>query len=515
MAQPQLQFSDEVKLDLPHNFLGGDDHRFLPPNGEILSLAFLRDALQPRDKGDFVERFIPEQIFIREEMENAFRELLNNGYDTLTVFSGSPGIGKSILMFLVVLYRVAHRHERAIYLRRTDETAELVSFFAMEYNNDDHMVRIRFNREGRRGIDTSLENDNLRDSFEGVKWSSPSIVDAVDGPKSPELTRFSKLTYGCTSGVGITIKHHMAKSTFNVVMSGWKKEDLERALIAEMSLDPTVTDEASPQYYDGEKFESVYFVTGGRIRGFRDSYEGDIDTSFADQVVTRISKQQAALSLSHSDCGSTDNHVDSLRTMFRVPGGSTDSVTLHVDSSYILRKVRTKISGEELFNSYKKAEAEGNKGAQSNYFEEILHWCFCQEGMSPSILQSVHAEGTGSEGVKELTQKNQYWIPSVPNFVNIDSAVVGSDDKVWCYQFTVSKSHTYKKRRMKSHFLNHISVLDKTQEVVIVFVFPMGTSFVVPGTGGEVETDVAGIDCSTLENVRTSVQNLASKVMVT
>ena len=52
------------------------------------------------------------------------------------------------------------------------------------------MVHIRFSREGRRGIDTALENDNLRGSFEGVKWSSPSIVDAVDGPKSPELTGF-------------------------------------------------------------------------------------------------------------------------------------------------------------------------------------------------------------------------------------------------------------------------------------------------------------------------------------
>ena len=106
--------------------------------------------------------------------------------------------------------------------------------------------------------------------------------------------------------------------------------------------------------------------------------------------------------------------------------------------------------------------------------------------MSPSILGSVHAEGSGTEGVRELSQKNQYWIPSVSNFVNIDSAVVGSDDKVWCYQFTVSRTHTFKKRRMRSCFLNHISVLDKTQKVVIVFVYPLGTEFRVPDTDGEV-----------------------------
>ena len=515
MAQPQLQFTDEVTLDLTNNFLRGDEHRFLPPVGETLSLAFLRQALRPKDtSGDFVERFLPTQIYIREEMENAFKELLNNGVDTSTVFSGSPGIGKSILMFLVVLYRVACRHEKAIFIRHTNDFTELVSIFAMEHSNDDNTVHIRFNRECSRNIDTAAANDQLRSSFEGVKWTSSSIVDAVDGPKATALTNFSKLTYGCTSGEGIRIKHHMAKTTFNVVMAAWKVDDLSKALIAELGLDPTVTDESSKQYYDEEKFDAVYFVNGGRIRGFRDSYTGTIDTSFADQTVARISRQQAELSLSHSDCRSTDDYVDSLRSMFRVPGGSTDSVSLHVDSSYMLRKLRSKLDGEELFNSYKKAERENNKGAQAGYFEEMLHWCFCRHGFSPSILASVHAEGSGIEGVRELTQKNQYWIPSVPNFVNIDSAIVGSDEKVWCYQFTVSKTHTFKKRRMRSGFLNHISVLDRTQEVVIVFVYPSETNFRVPDTGGEVESDVFAIDCLTLENVCASVQTLANKVAV-
>ena len=242
--------------------------------------------------------------------------------------------------------------------------------------------------------------------------------------------------------------------------------------------------------------------------------KGTYDTSLADEVVARISSQQAALSLSHSDCRSTDDRVDSLRTMFRKPTGSTDSVSLHVDSGYLLRKLKDKISGEELFSSYKKAESDGNKGAQANYFEEMLHWCFCSDEVSTAITASVHAQGSGSDGARELTAKNQYWIPSVPNFVNIDSAVVGSDDQVWCYQFTVSKSHKYKKRRTKSHFLNKITVLKSTYEVVLTFVFPMGTNFTVPDTGGELETEVFAIDCSSLETVLASVKRLADKVAV-
>ena len=74
------------------------------------------------------------------------------------------------------------------------------------------------------------------------------------------------------------------------------------ALTAELNIDPTVTDhEASEQYFDQGKFGAVvYFVTGGRSRRFREFYQHEIDTSSADQVVARTSKQQVSLSLSHS-----------------------------------------------------------------------------------------------------------------------------------------------------------------------------------------------------------------------
>lgn len=126
------QLTDQVQIPLQPNFLGSKNHRFLPPNGTVVDLTFLRNALRPKDDEDFVEQFLPARIFIREEMETAFKELINNGSNTTTVFSGSPGIGKSVLLFLVVLYRVANRRERAVYIRRTDESAELVSMFVME-----------------------------------------------------------------------------------------------------------------------------------------------------------------------------------------------------------------------------------------------------------------------------------------------------------------------------------------------------------------------------------------------
>ena len=52
------------------------------------------------------------------------------------------------------------------------------------------------------------------------------------------------------------------------------------------------------------------------------------------------------------------------------------------------------------------------------------------------------------------------------------AALVGNDDKVWCYQYTVSNMHPYKKHRTKPQFLNHITVLSTTKnEVVMVLLF--------------------------------------------
>lgn len=122
--------------------------------------------------------------------------------------------------------------------------------------------------------------------------------------------------------------------------------------MSHFDLDPDDVDENSPKYFDEANFDAAYFVLGGRIRRFMDFYENGADKSAADTTMNRVSTLQAELPLSVQDCRSTNDHVDSLRTMFRVPNGSTDSVNLHVGSQYMLRGLREKISGQELFGSY-------------------------------------------------------------------------------------------------------------------------------------------------------------------
>lgn len=489
--------------------------RHLPENGTVMDVSFIRNSLKVSDGDEPLEvDFIPERLFIRQEMETGFNELLQQS--RAVIFSGSAGIGKSVLLFLIVMYRVWKNDEKAIYYRMVDDPAEFISAFAMQRCSDGK-IEVQFARNLLRSPVIDYYN-SLREAFEHIpgapRRTSSKLLAAVDGPKSEEFVNYSKLKYGCTSGAGFRIKHQNINTIVNVVMGAWTRDALKSAVILLLHLDTDEDDENSENFFDYALFDEIYYVNGGRIRGFVQGYEkSEPQKEFADLTVSRISQGQAQLSLSHSDCRSTDDHVDSLRSMFRVLNGpSTDSVNLHVDSQYMLRRLKDKLNTEEIFSSYKKAELDGNKGAQANYFEEMMHSVLCRDNCFVEIDASVRAQGSGVEGVKELTQKNQYWIPSVPNFVNIDSALVDANGIIWCFQFTIQSSHTFIKRRLGSKFLNHIPVDGCSNGLELVFVVPLGTNFNKPDTGGEASTRVKYVNCASLSEVIKSAQHLLTGV---
>jgi hypothetical protein len=187
MAASDLTDMSVVKL--PDELFGANgnrnNNRILPPNGSILDLSFLRAALKPSGDEPFEEKFLPKSVFIREEMETAVKELLRNG-SKATVFSGSPGIGKSVLTFLVSKFAMKR-------LTLADGSTSYSS------------IEIRFTRDSSRSGNIAREYEQLRGSFtaDGVKWTNASIVAEFDGPKSGALTNYSMFSYGCTSGAGI------------------------------------------------------------------------------------------------------------------------------------------------------------------------------------------------------------------------------------------------------------------------------------------------------------------------
>ena len=118
------------------------------------------------------------------------------------------------------------------------------------------------------------------------------------------------------------------------------------------------------------------------------------------------------------------------------------------------------------------------------------------------INKSRKAGGTGQEGVSELNEYDLYWIPSVPNFVNIDSAIVRQSGNAWLFQFTTAKNHSYIKRRLSTRFFNNIAIDGLVLgQKTIIFVVPKGTSFTPPDVGNECLVRVDTVDCTSMDTV--------------
>mmetsp|Transcript_14763 Transcript_14763/g.21775 ORF Transcript_14763/g.21775 Transcript_14763/m.21775 type:complete len:156 (+) Transcript_14763:262-729(+) len=130
-----------------------------------------------------------------------------------------------------------------------------------------------------------------------------------------------------------------------------------------------------------------------------------------------------------------------------------------------------------------------------------MYWCFCRDNMSPSVVGSVYSTGTGAEGVLQFSNTNVYWIPSISNFANIDSAIIGSRGDLWCFQFTIGAVHTYKSRRFRQQFLRNIPV-PFNGPATILFVVPRGNAFVEPNVNGDASVRTVSVDCSSLQSVR-------------
>jgi hypothetical protein len=78
-------------------------------------------------------------------MVNVFKELIKSSRKKRQVLIGSPGVGKSLLLFLVALYRAYREGKTVVYIRKTTSTFELISLFYIT-KKDDSSITIHYNR---------------------------------------------------------------------------------------------------------------------------------------------------------------------------------------------------------------------------------------------------------------------------------------------------------------------------------------------------------------------------------
>jgi hypothetical protein len=106
--------------------------------------------------------------------------------------------------------------------------------------------------------------------------------------------------------------------------------------------------------------------------------------------------------------------------------------------SIFARLLHDKVGLEEYLNAYRHAMKRGLSSAAGCHFEELRHVLF-QKRPNP-ITRVLKSVGTGAQGVQQLREYSVYWIPSIPNFANIDTAIVIKDEQykvtIWCLQYS-------------------------------------------------------------------------------
>lgn len=142
--------------------------------------------------------------------------------------------------------------------------------------------------------------------------------------------------------------------------------------------------------------------------------------------------------------GHNPKNPNRLRTMFRVETDTSDQVMLMyqmMDSPFVIRELRRRLSLQTYFNALALGKAMGSGAVVGVFFEELLHKWF-EEVLPDPVSSSYKATGTGAQGVTQLKSINVYWVPSIPNYPNIDAAVV-VNGVLYVFQYKKRTGHPF------------------------------------------------------------------------
>jgi hypothetical protein len=426
-------------------------------DNRLLSLA----CLEPLRTATGRDKFLPLALYVRDVMLTMFLRLTDGDSDfERHVLIGSPGVGKSILMFLAALRHAQVGKKPVVFLRRTNE--EDISVFVMEQvENQPDSVDVYFSRSIRKlGTDlTTVYLDVVDNMF---LLANPLIF--VDGPNHRDMRNTLEGTpaFFCTSGGYRPLYDDEIDSVTIMILDGWREDDMVSAL---QLLLPHVSRDAAV---------SLYNVCGGCIRRALLNDEKKV-TEWFDVLIGAVSEASIDLAVRSNSRRTASNSCDRLRTMFVDPANKHLAVQV-VDSRYAMQKLGESVSHEAFSSAYAIAAAASLRSVSGGLFEEIMHRWF-KTSLPLPITGVVRSTGSTADGVKQLTAANMYWIPSVPNFPNIDAAVV-CDGILECIQYTISETHPFNCTTFWTGFVERVLSQVEFSSVRITFVVPAGTVFV-------------------------------------
>jgi hypothetical protein len=443
--------------------------------GGSIDLSILRSIFSKK------EVFIPKAVFVRQEMIDVFNKLAfdrNNDDDIVgQVLIGAQGVGKSVLFLLVAIWQ-ALQGNKVVYWRKTQALNENISVFVFDKDHKDgnkNEIDVRFNR--------SITKGNIRDMHD--TWLSHEIglglynqltedcFVFVDGPNHLALedTFDGKAHYLCTSGGHPMPPPNTRLSKRLVVLGGWEKDTLRRAV-----------EHVRSETLDDESFETVFYLTGGRIRDALDVARSAKAKSLYmedyEAAVTMDSVTSSVLATTSTEGSAEKDSKDRWRTMFL---SKRNIVFQVVDSGFKLALLAAKSNVDEMFKAYKLTVAAGIQTAAGCLFEELMHkWFF--DTLPAPVLECLRGTGTGKESVTQLKEFLTYWVPSICNFANIDAALVDARKHLHCLQYTVQKSHKFDLHTLQLDMIGGIKEdqLTPITDIHIYFTTPEEVAFSAP-----------------------------------
>ena len=492
------------KRMIPLPFTNGlvDDEGRLGDLDKLVDFSFL-DAFYNEN-----DRFLPQQLFVRQEMRDIFSKLIVPHQKRVQrrILTGSPGIGKSVLFFLAAIQRAFALDEKVLYFRKAEERRGYISVFVMEKAKS---------RGGTQAVNVVFSQDIKEKKYKDMSNLHDVIVNAsqlddenfytmLDGPKhnDPKEDLLYYLYQAlCTSGGYPAPSQAEARAVQVLVMSGWTEVKLKQAMKA----------------LGMEQIDEKYQLTGGRIRmALWD--EEEIEEWFL-KIVDSVSPKAIKLAVtSRSATGCTESS-DRLRTrFFSKEDGSPPESKMIVDSRFAFSLLKGKLKHEDILEACNLAHALGLQAARGWFYEDILHRRFRELADMPDASIKVlenEEKATAVQGVTlfvEHCKQNTdvYWAPPTPNFANIDAAILLGSSVLLCFQYTVQNAHSFNRYSFWTEFANKFVVNQvPIQEVHIVFVTPSDVLFdVTPHVA--YEKDVA-----TGQAVRTRSQAPLERIRVT
>ena len=413
----------------------------------MIDLSFLKELILIGEDEKFL---VGDKIYVRDCMRKISRlfqkdvECNKKGGRYATAFIGSPGVGKSVLCFLLALYQA--QTKSVVYYRCTGSDGENVSLFVMTPARDKNHVHVWFNRNMERTF-----------TIDDIQWDVKTFIPRetcyvhIDGPRydDKENTLYGMYDYLCTSG-GFRLFKSEETGKRLWILDGWKEDEVVGALeqIGE-------TKSSALDYYK---------LCGGCIRLIfeaKESGKAEIEKRLK-KFVSELDSRVIEIAIVSSTRDMNRNVPDRLRTMFSLTDDDDEyrmTAIQIVDSQYVLTLLKTSLGVESYLNGYNLSVQSSMDGSMTGmYFERVVHSWFKNMAGTKSIVTTVcEPVGTKKESTKELTHENMYWIPSVSNYANIDSALA-NNGTLFVFQMTIADTHSFNDRTFTTDFVDEINV---------------------------------------------------------